>query len=233
MRFLICGVALTATPMAMAQNTSGVFGPVVDADDHGWEYRASYNPDDEDVNQRVHYQRAINGELRWRVVGALRATDDTDFDPDFVRAELVWQITPDDQKYQSGFRFEGRYRFEDRPADVTVHWTNQWKSIDDWTLRFSVGATQQIGNDPADGILIQTRAGATTFLTGGPKIGLELFSAYGSTSDWLDVDDQQHQIGPVAVWDVNADWSLYTGALFGATDASPDAELRLRLTRNY
>ena len=48
---------------------------------------------------------------------------------------------------------------------------------------------------------------------------------------WL--EDQEHQIGPVAVWRLNEDWSLYTGALFGATDATPDSELRLRVTRAY
>lgn len=233
MRYAICGLALAITPSAWAQNTSGVFGPVIDADDHGWEYRGSYSADDGDYNQRFHYQRAINGDLRWRIVGALRTTDDSDFDPDFARAELVWQVSPDQQLYQTGFRFDARYRFDDRPGDLTVHWTNQWKQIDDWTLRFVVGATKQISNDPADGILIQTRAAATTSLTNGPKIGLEWFAEYGSTDDWLGLDDQEHQVGPVAVWTLNPDWSLYTGALFGATDVTPDAELRFRVSRAY
>lgn len=234
MRYTIIGLAFTAlSPLAIAQNTSGVFGPVIDEGESGWEYRNTYNPDDGDFNQRFHYQRAINGEMRWRVIGQVRSTDDSDFDPDFVRAELVWQVTPDEQKYQSGFRFEGRYRFEDRPGDVTVHWINQWKHIDDWTFRFLVGARQQIGNDPADGILIQTRASAYTSLTDGPNLGIEAFSEYGSTEEWLDLDEQEHQIGPFAVWRLPSDWSITTGALFGATDPSPDAELRFRLTKEY
>ena len=233
MRYAILGFALIASPSALAQNTSGVFGPVIDAGERGWEYRGTYDGDDKDYNQRLHYQRAINGDMRWRLVAQVRSTDDSDFDPDFLRGELVWQVTPDDQKYQSGFRFEGRYRFDDRPGDVTVHWINQWKHIDDWTLRFLIGARQQIGNDPADGILMHTRASATTSLAGGPKIGVEWFGEYGSTSDWLDLDEQEHQIGPVAVWSLNEDWSLYTGALFGATDATPDSQLRLRITRDY
>nr|WP_070960238.1 hypothetical protein [Hyphomonas sp. Mor2] len=233
MRLAIFGMALAATPMAMAQNTSGVFGPVINAGDRGWEYRATYDPDDEDVNQRLHYQQAINGAMRWRVVAQVRSTEDSDFDPDFLRGELVWQVSPDAQKYQTGFRFEGRYRFDDRPGDVTVHWINQWKPIDNWTLRFLIGATQQVGNDPADGILMQTRASATTSLADGPKIGVEWFGSYGSTSDWRALDEQNHQIGPVAVWALNGDWSLYTGALFGATEASPDGQLRLRVTRDY
>ena len=233
MRYAILGLVCAMAPAALAQNTSGVFGPVIDEGESGWEYRATYDPDDEDLNQRLHYQRAINGALRWRAVAQVRSTDDSDFDPDYLRGELVWQVTPDDQDYQSGFRFEARYRFDDRPGDVTVHWINQWKQIDGWTLRFLIGATQQVGNDPADGILVQTRASATTTIAGGPKVGLEWFGEYGSTSDWLSTDEQEHQIGPVAVWKVDDNWSLYTGALFGATDVTPDSQLRFRLTREY
>jgi hypothetical protein len=233
MRYLVCVAALAASPMALAQNTSGVSGPVIDAGESDWEYRATYHPDDEDFNQRLHYQRAINGAVRWRLVGQVRSTDDSDFDPDFVRAELVWQTTPDDQLHQSGFRFDARYRFEDRPGNFAVHWLNQWKQIDNWTMRLQITASQQIGNDPADGILIQSAASATTSLREGPKLGVEWFGQFGSTPDWLGLEEQKHQIGPVAVWSENDDWRLSTGALFGATDVSPDAELRIRLTRNY
>jgi hypothetical protein len=233
MKLTLCALALVVSPIAYAQNTSGVFGPVIDEGERGWEYRATYEPDSEGLAQRVHYQQALNGELRWRAVAQVRKTDDSDVDLDYLRGEIVWQVTPDDQKYQSGFRFEGRYRFNDRPGDVTVHWANQWKHIDNWTMRFIVGATQQIGNDPADGLQIQTRASAMTSLSDGPKIGLELFSEYGSTSDWLDADEQEHEFGPVAVWKLNEDWNLYSGALFGLTDASADIQLRFRLSKGF
>jgi hypothetical protein len=233
MKLTLCALALVVSPIAYAQNTSGVFGPVIDEGERGWEYRATYEPDSEGLAQRFHYQQALNGELRWRAVAQVRKTDDSDVDLDYLRGEIVWQVTPDDQKYQSGFRFEGRYRFNDRPGDVTVHWANQWKHIDNWTMRFIVGATQQIGNDPADGLQIQTRASAMTSLSDGPKIGLELFSEYGSTSDWLDADEQEHEFGPVAVWKLNEDWNLYSGALFGLTDASADIQLRFRLSKGF
>jgi hypothetical protein len=171
--------------------------------------------------------------MRWRLIGQLRSTSDSDLDPDYVRAELVWQMTPDNQKYQSGFRFEGRYRFEDRPGDITIHWINQWKHFDEWTLRFLIGATRQVGNDPADGILIQTRSSATRSIANGPKLGVEWFGEYGSTSDWLATDEQDHQIGPVAIWDLGNDWNLYTGVLIGATEANADTNLRFRVSKDH
>ncbi len=185
------------------------------------------------MNQRLHYEQALNGAWRWRLVGQVRETDDSIIDPDFVRGELVWQVTPDGQKYQSGFRFEGRYRFEDRPGDVTVHWINQWRHVDNWTFRVLVGATRQIGNDPADGLLLQTRASAYTSLPSGPRIGVETYNEYGSTDDWLPLDEQEHEIGPFAVFSLTEGWSLFAGALFGLTDASADEQLRLRLTRDF
>ena len=152
MRLTACLSLAALTPAAFSQNTSGVFGPVIDEGESGWEYRATYDPDTEGLTQRFHYQRALNGQLRWRGILQVRKTDDSDFDLDYLRGELVWQVTPDDQKYQSGFRFEARYRFNERPGAATVHWINQWKHFDSWTTRFILGATQEIGNDPEDGI---------------------------------------------------------------------------------
>ena len=233
MRVLFLGLALAGAPIATAQSTSGVFGPVVDYGEKGWDYRLSYDPDGDNFAQRLHYQRAINDDLRWRLVGQVRSTEDSDFDPDHLTAELLWQVTPDAQEYQSGFRFDGRYRFDDRPGRITVHWIHQWKHFESWTLRFILGSTQEIGSEASNGLAIETRASATRSLTNGPSLGVELFSQYGSTSDWLVFDDQRHRAGPVAVWKLGKDWRVYTGALFGVTDASPDTALRFRLIREY
>ncbi|MEL6246046.1 MAG: hypothetical protein AAFQ85_11915 [Pseudomonadota bacterium] len=233
MRRLIVVLALIGAPIAAAQSTGGVFGPVVDASDEAWDFRVSLDPDSENTALRLHYQRAINSDLRWRVIGQVRSTEESDFDPDNLTAQLFWQVTPDLQAYQSGFRFDGRYRFDDRPGQFTVHWIQQWRQVDNWTLRFISGATLEIGDDAQDGLAIQTRASAMRSLASGPKLGVELFSQYGSTSDWLDFEDQRHEAGPVAVWSLGEGWGLYTGALLGVSDAAPDATFRLRATYAY
>ena len=64
-------------------------------------------------------------------------------------------------------------------------------------------------------------------------MGVELFNAYGSTDEILDLDKQGHSIGPFASFPVSDNFSLFTGALFGLTDASADAELRLWITRGF
>ena len=230
MRTLIVVLAIVGAPTAAAQSTGGVFGPVVDESDNAWDVRLSYDPDSENTALRLHYQRAINSDVRWRVVGQIRSTEGTDFDPDHLTAQLFWQVTPDGQSYQSGFRFDGRYRFDARPGQFTIHWIHQWRQIDQWTLRFISGATLEMGEDARDGLAIQTRASAMRSLASGPKVGMELFSQYGSTSDWLAFQEQRHQAGPVAVWSLGEGWGLYTGALFGISEAAPDATIRMRAT---
>lgn len=230
MRRVIAVLAITGAPMAAAQSTGGVFGPVVDERDKAWDARLSHDPDSKNTALRLHYQRAINADLRWRVIGQVRSTDETDFDPDHLTAQLFWQVTPDRQAYQSGFRFDGRYRFDDRPGQFTIHWIHQWRQIDHWTLRFISGATLETGDGARDGLAIQTRASAMRSLAAGPKLGVELFSQYGSTSDWLAFEDQRHQAGPVAVWSLGEGWGLYTGVLFGVSEAAPDATFRVRVT---
>ena len=98
--FLLC----YAGP-AFAQNTSGVVGATVDDDESTLEYRLGIDPDNSrgetGVAQRLHYQRSINSDLRWRVVGRFRKTQESDFEFDYVEAELVWQLSEDDKKYRN------------------------------------------------------------------------------------------------------------------------------------
>ena len=119
MRCALIGLALTTAPAALAQNTSGVFGPVVDDGESGWEYRASFDPDDDDLNQRLHYQRAINGALRWRVVAQVRSTDDSDFDPDGVSSR--WKV--------SGTFNDCRLRAENRTKSTTGSGRKSMKKV--------------------------------------------------------------------------------------------------------
>ncbi len=67
MRYAILGLALTAaTPAAFAQNTGGIFSPIVNDGHKSAQYRVTFNPDTEGLSQRAHYQQAINGSLMWR-----------------------------------------------------------------------------------------------------------------------------------------------------------------------
>lgn len=233
MRIAIFSLALFATPMAAAQNTGGIFSPVVNDDHRSAQYRVTYNPDTEGLAQRAHYQQSINGDLMWRGLVSARKTSDSDVDFDFVQAELFWELSDDDDRWKRGLRFDARIRDDDRPGLLGMHWTNQFPVTDNWNARFVALSAIDVGDDARDGVFLQTRGNVFTRLDTGQTVGVEVFNSYGSTDDFRDFEEQTHQIGPFASFPVAEDWSLFTGALLGLTDASADAELRLWLVRGF
>ncbi|MBO6688922.1 MAG: hypothetical protein JJ931_01505 [Henriciella sp.] len=233
MRIAIFSLALFATPMAAAQNTGGIFSPVVNDDHRSAQYRVTYNPDTEGLAQRAHYQQSINGDLMWRGLVSARKTSDSDVDFDFVQAELFWELSDDDDRWKRGLRFDARIRDDDRPGLLGMHWTNQFPVTDNWNARIVALSAIDVGDDARDGAFLQTRGNVFTRLDTGQTVGVEVFNSYGSTDDFRDFEEQTHQIGPFASFPVAEDWSLFTGALLGLTDASADAELRIWVVRGF
>jgi hypothetical protein len=233
MRIAIFSLALVTTPVAAAQNTGGIFSPVVNDDHRSAQYRVTYNPDTEGLAQRAHYQQSINGDLMWRGLVSARKTSDSDVDFDFVQAELFWELSDDDDRWKRGLRFDARIRGDDRPGLLGMHWTNQFPVTDNWNARFVALSAIDVGDDARDGVFLQTRGNVFTRLDTGQTVGVEVFNSYGSTDDFRDFEEQTHQIGPFASFPVAEDWSLFTGALLGLTDASADAELRIWVVRGF
>ena len=221
-----------STP-SLARNTGGVFGPVVNEGHAALQYRATFNLDTDQFAQRLHYERALNTDVMWRVVAQTRETATSDIDFDYVQGEVFWQITPDGQDFQTGLRFDGRIRDDDRPGFVGVNWMNQYRFSPDLSGRVLFLTAYEVGDNSRDGVFIQSRANLTYRAAQGVNIGAELFNSYGSTADLNRLSNQSHQIGPFATVDVAKTFSVFAGALFGMTEASPDAELRLWLTKTF
>ena len=223
---------LTWTSAAGAQTTGGVFGPVVNAGHRSAQYRAAFDNDDHRLAHRLHYQQSLNGDRMWRVIVQSRETASSRFDFDFVQAELFWQLTPDQSGYQSGLRFDLRLRDGGRPNTIGVNWMHQFRLTPNWSARALLLGSLDVGNNTRDGLFLQSRA-HLAHKAGGRTLGLELFSAYGSTDDLFDLNEQNHQLGPFLEARLGGQWSLYGGALFGLTAASADLQLRTFLTRIF
>jgi len=233
MRYLIALFLLGFAPLATAQNISGVTGPVVKDGHESAQYRTGYDLDSERFAHRLHYQKSINGDLRWRAVIAARETDDSDFDFNYVQAELLWELSDDNDTWKRALRFDARIRGDGRPGLFAAQWANEFPVSDAWTARISALSSVDIGDDARDGISLQTRGQIYTKIGSGQKVGLELFNAYGSTDDIPDFEDQKHTLGPFVSFPVNDDWSLFTGVQIGLTEASSDRQLRLQITRGF
>jgi len=219
---------------ARAQNTGGVFGPIVNEGHKSFQYRATFDPDNANDTtgfaQRLHYQQAINDDFMWRIVGQTRKTNDSDFDFDYLQGELFWQLHQK-ENYSSGVRFDIRTRDNDRPDQVGLNWMHEFAMKDGWGARALVLITKQFGNNSASGIFLQTRFSlqkSTSF--GG--VGVETFNSYGNSRDIPSFSDQSHTVGPYVSNSLGNGWSTYAGAQLGVTDPAADLELRFWLTKS-
>lgn len=238
MRLLVAfSLLMFLTLPAYAQNTSGVHSPVVDEGHRSVQYRLGIEPDDEDGNfnikNRFHYQQSINGDFRWRVIAQSRDTDSSDFDLDFLRAEILWEISDDDDDYKTGLRLDGRVRDDNRPEQFALNWTNRYKLPGGWDLRGIIIASKQTGDNARDGIGLETRARVARKIPSGQTIGVDMFSSYGYTGNIGGFNDQSHVIAPFISTKITDKVTLFGGPQFGISDAASDFEARLWITRGF
>ncbi|MEM9081870.1 MAG: transporter [Verrucomicrobiota bacterium] len=224
---------LLACTTLQAQNTGGVFGPVVNDDYAALQYRFTLDTDGDDYAHRIHYEQSLNDDFMWRAVVGGRNTNSSNFNFDFFQAELFWELTQGQTAYRTGLRFDLTLRDDDRPQTFGLHWMHQYTFADNWTARFLAMSSADFGDNTRDGINLQTRASLTRRLNSQISLGAELYNAYGTTDNFLDLDDQLHQLGPVLTYALQEDLQLYTGVLFGLTDRSSDPQFRLWLTKRF
>lgn len=145
------GLSLAA-PVAQAQSTGAVFGPVVKESHAAAEYRAGYDPDSEGFAQRIHFEQSLNIAVNLRGIVQARKTDQSDTDFDYVKGEAYWQITPDGQAWQTGLQFNAVVRDDDRPNSVGALWMNQWKLSGGWQARGVLVTSVDVGDNARDGV---------------------------------------------------------------------------------
>lgn len=242
MNRLILSVAVFCVPLVIptsvwAQNTSGVHSPVVKEGERSIQYRLGVEPDDDEgetkIKHRLHYQQAISGDLRWRVIGQTRTTDSSDFDLDFLRAELLWELSDNTDPFKTGLRFDGRIRDDNRPEEFAVNWTNRVTLPSGWDFRGIIIASKQTGDNADDGVGLSTRARISKKIESGQTFGVDLFSDYGNTGNIAELSEQEHLLAPFASTKITESVTLFGGPQFGLTDASPDFEFRLWLNRGF
>ena len=218
---------------ALAQNTSGVFGPTVGEDDHAIEYRAAVILEDGNSwGQRIHYEKAINDRLRPRIIIATEESGSSEFDLDFIRAELVWQITPDEQDYQAGMRFEGRIR-DEGAEEVRANFINQWSLGDGWRARAIWLNTLQVADTTKDELQFSARLGLSRKMEQGFRIGAHGFFDLGDTSDFRVLNGVDSEVGPFISFDLTDQVEVYIGSLHGLTKGSTDNQLRFFIERAF
>lgn len=235
--FLLATLLFGFSTPALAQNVTGVFGPTVGEDDHNFEYRAAaaldVAGDDFKWAQRLHYERALTGNFRVRGILALRETASSNFDYDFARIEAVWQISPDDQAYQTGMRFEARTRGDGRPEEIRANWINQWALPDSWRARAIMMNTLQVAQRTNDELQFQGRFELSRKMENGIRLGAHSYVDFGDTGDFGPFNNNEAEIGPFVEFGVGDAVTVYLGTLHGLTDESDDNQVRIFFERAF
>ena len=225
--------ALLLMPVVATANTSSVFSPDVNEGDLSIEYRASYVPGEDGAPsafaQRFHIQRALNDTFRLRVIGTQSKRGGGSLSYNYTRFEFQHQYKEDhDSGWDAAYRLE--LQLSDRtgrPDRFRIGWTGKVDLNDDWQFRANLMLGRQFGDNPASGVLVETREQLTRKFAGG-RIGLEMFNNINSTADFGSFDEQEHQLGPIAKYKIGKR-SVNASYLFGLSDGAPDDNLRIHL----
>ena len=226
--FWVSLLTLSATT-AFAQNTGGIFPPMVDEGHASLQYRLTYDTTGKNAAQRIHYQQAFNDDFMWRLVLQTKHPELLAAEFHYVQGELFWEFTPDGSPLKTGLRFDARAQGSGAPFKLGLHWTNQYRLLERLHLRGIAFTSYDVGSTE---IGLQTRGSLFYNLEAGPTIGVEFYNAYGTTGQLKTFAEQSHQVGPFAFIPLSTNWNLFVGLLAGLTPGSAELELRTWLTLN-
>ena len=234
---LLSVIALAAPISANAQNIAGVPGPVIKEGERSAQFRLAFDPDTDELVQRLHYQQSLNSKVRWRIQLQSRSGPAETIEADFVQGQLWLQLTPDNSDdtkrlWHSGVRLDLRLEADGPPGRAAINWTNQFQLSKTVSARFFVQGAVQIGDGAVDGVLLQGRSHLNWQLNDA-AIGIEQFNTFGATSNLPSFSDQSHLIGPYARIPLGNGWSLFGSALFGITLGSDNANLRIFVGKSF
>ncbi len=237
---IVASILVCAIGSAFAQTTGGVFGPNISAGDRSAQFRLGLSPAETDGDARwearVHYQQAFSDTLRGRIVLQGSDIETGVFESNFIQAELQWQFKQADvaSSWSSALRVDARLVEEDDGASrLGVNWTNQWVPNENWQVNSVVLVATEVGSEARDGVFLELRNGIKYRTSKTVQIGLESFSAFGHSTSFGRFNTQNHRLGPVVTGKLTEDVSYLVGALFGASDAARDLDLRIWIGRKF
>ncbi len=236
---LLLGAGLAFfVPIAAAQNTGGVIGPVINEGYKEVQYRLAFVPEEDGSGdryaQRVHGAVALDKRRMARLViqGSDRGGPDG-FDFQYVQAELFWELSDEQAtQWNSGLRFDARISDGDAPDQLGLNWSNQFRLTDRLSARAVALTAVQFGDNAADGVLLSARSGLFYKVSPRYNLALESYNSLGSSDDF-GVKGRSQQIGPVFTVRLDDGWTWSLGNLFGLNDATPDNDIRFWFGRSF
>lgn len=223
---------------AFSQIASGVPGATVKDGEKFLQYRIAIDVEDDSTGQaafaqRVMYRQAINDRVSVRgSIQSLR-TSDSDFDFDYAKVEVTWQITPEAQRYQTGLRLDLRARANNRADHIGLNWAHQMSFKDGWRARGALSGTLQVSDKTSDNIAFGGSAQLSRKLDSGVRLGVHGFSSFGDSHGLLLLKRSSTVAGPFIAFKLSETVPVMIGTLHGVTHNARDDQIRLFIGKNF
>lgn len=235
--FLVPGL----TP-ALAQSLTGNVGSAGVTDGkQAVEARIGFD-DEGNIGSRVHYDYSFTDKYQLRLFASFSQPEDGDWDFSSFTIENWFQWSEeasDNSGFNGGLR--GAYSFADGDGtdEAEIRLTITDKFAGDWEWRTNVIAEIEAGDGSEGGVELQTRlqlSRAIDFSAFNSKrwrVGADLFSEYGNSRDFLGLEEQAHQIGPVLKMSWDNGIYVQTALRVGLTDGSDDGMFKFFIGREF
>lgn len=224
-------------PVSLAQNTSSVSSPVVDAGDRDFGFRFGWVPGDDGICDSYAYRFDYGMSLSERRSLKLYASakDGADDRARFtsLNAEYLVELTSETARtWQSGVRFDARLAEGSGANRIGLAWLNQFRLNDRMKLRAMSIVTREFARDGDNPFAFELRSSLGYRLDDGYSLALLAFVKLGTT-DQLGVAGQRQQIGPTLSGPLGDQWKWTAGNLFGVSEAAPDNDIRVWISRGF
>ncbi|MFZ5616076.1 MAG: hypothetical protein ACOZAA_01960 [Pseudomonadota bacterium] len=233
-RLLATAVLLAGAAPAFAQNTASVPAADVVRGERALEYRAAYGVNDaggEDLFQhRVIYHHSFYDSLKLLAFIQQGESGSRGLHAQRASVNFFTQLVESEESggWDFALRFQGDIPLEDgRPGRARFGVINSFEFAERGQFRSNIYFAREIGDLAADGLVFDMREEATWKLSDQIRIGAQAFHALNTTAHIGGFDEQRHQIGPVLRWKATKELRIEASALFGASRAATDADLRI------
>lgn len=233
---LIAAMVFGIADEAQAQSLAGVPGAEINHGERTLDYRAGDSlPDDGRdfrFGHRLHYQHAINGDWRVRLLVQQVENGSGGLATQFVSLQSQHQLI--DPKRSGGWasaaRVDGFIPVDDIPGRARLVLLNSFDFASGVQIRGDMFFAREFGDSRAAGIDFETRAEISAPATARTRVGAQLYNRWNSTADFGAFDDQRHQAALFVRSRLTKQLGLEAGWLFGLSEAAADADFRVILT---
>jgi len=229
--FLLCGLVFMP---ASASAVPTVSSPSVEQGKGAIELQSGYEMDDEEDDaweSELSASYGITSFMEVEFAVEMGEGDDQDADFKALKAETKIEFFEKGSAWiDSGIKLEYEHALDGGEDEIEASLLLA-KSYGPVTHKMNLGVGREVGEDSESRLEYDASYGFAYDISDDLALGGEWYSDFGDTTDTF--ENQTHRLGPVAYGELPFGVEYEAGALFGVSDAAPDALVKLVLEYGF